>query len=162
MEEGKIHPEYKFFDLYELADEVTNDMRITAKDGQKIIYTHEGNTNVYLDNKLLRNIFINLISNAIKFTDENKSILLKTVVTADNALIEIEDHGIGISEDDQKHLFERFFRGSNVLNIQGTGLGLHIVGNFVDILKGHITLSSKLNIGTIIKINFPLGNESSK
>ncbi len=162
MEEGKIHPEYKLFDLFELADEVANDMRITAKPGQKIIYSHEGVSKVFLDNKLLRNILINLISNAIKFTDENKSIILKTTVTKSNAIIEIEDQGIGISEEDQKHLFERFFRGSNALNIQGTGLGLHIVGNFIDLLKGHITLSSKLNIGTTIKINFPLSNDSNK
>ena len=161
MEEGKILPEYKLFDLFELADEVMNDMQITAKIGQKIIHTHEGSLEVYLDNKLIRNILINIISNAIKFTDENKSILLKTFVTKENALIEIEDHGIGISEEDQKHLFERFFRGGNALNINGTGLGLHIVGNFVDLLKGHITLSSKLNIGTIIKINFPLSKEQS-
>lgn len=159
MEEGKILPEYKLFDLFELADEVMNDIQITAKNGQKIIHTHEGSLEVYLDNKLIRNILINIISNAIKFTDENKSILLKTIVTKENALIEIEDHGIGISEEDQKHLFERFFRGENALNIKGTGLGLHIVGNFVDLLKGHITLSSKLNIGTIIKINFPLSKE---
>lgn len=162
MEEGKIHPEYKLFDLFELADEVANDMRITAKPGQKIIYSPEGVSKVFLDNKLLRNILINLISNAIKFTDENKSIILKTTVTKSNAIIEIEDQGIGISEEDQKHLFERFFRGSNALNIQGTGLGLHIVGNFIDLLKGHITLSSKLNIGTTIKINFPLSNDSNK
>ena len=161
MEEGKILPEYKLFDLFELTDEVMNDMQITAKIGQKIIHTHEGSLEVYLDNKLIRNILINIISNAIKFTDENKSILLKTFVTKENALIEIEDHGIGISEEDQKHLFERFFRGGNALNINGTGLGLHIVGNFVDLLKGHITLSSKLNIGTIIKINFPLSKEQS-
>ena len=54
-----------------------------------------------------------------------------------------------------KHLFERFYRGKNAFNIQGTGLGLHIVGNYVDIMKGHLHLTSKLNEGTRIEITFP-------
>ncbi len=159
MEEGKILPEYRIFNLSELADEVMNDMQITAKNGQLISHIHTGKTKVYLDNKLTRNILINLINNAMKFTDVNKHIFIRTSVDEKHISIEIEDQGIGISEDDQKHLFERFFRGSNALNIQGTGLGLHIVGNFVDILKGHITLNSKLNSGTIIKIDFPIIND---
>jgi signal transduction histidine kinase len=67
----------------------------------------------------------------------------------------VQDQGIGISEEDLKHLFERFYRGKNAFNIQGTGLGLHIVGNYVDIMKGHLHLTSKLNEGTRIEITFP-------
>jgi len=69
--------------------------------------------------------------------------------------LEVRDEGIGISEDDQKHLFERFYRGKNAFNIQGTGLGLHIVGNYADLMKGHINLQSELDKGTTIKISFP-------
>jgi len=67
----------------------------------------------------------------------------------------VQDQGIGISDDDQKHLFERFYRGKNAFYIQGTGLGLHIVGNYVDIMNGHLKLISKLNEGTRIEITFP-------
>ena len=67
----------------------------------------------------------------------------------------VQDQGIGISDDDQKHLFERFYRGKNAFNIQGTGLGLHIVGNYVDIMNGHLHLISRLNEGTRIEITFP-------
>jgi PAS domain S-box-containing protein len=155
LEEGKVNAELLDFDLKNLAEEVVNDLQVMAKPGQKIAYVHEGKNMVFLDPKLLRNILINLCSNAIKFTPENKSIAIRTWSGPEGVGLEVSDNGIGISEDDQKHLFERFYRGKNVTNIQGTGLGLHIVGNYVDLLKGHITLSSVLNQGTIITIIFP-------
>jgi signal transduction histidine kinase len=98
---------------------------------------------------------INLLSNAIKFTGENKKIKIDSHVDNYAIALEIQDQGIGISEDDQKHLFERFYRGKNAFNIKGTGLGLHIVGNYVDLMNGHIVLRSELDKGTIIRITFP-------
>lgn len=155
LEEGKVHAEYKDFDLTKLVNEVVMDMQINARPGQKINYLHKGTTEVFLDNKLIKNILINLINNSIKFTEENKNINVSTRCDAYTVSLEIQDEGIGISEEDQKHLFERFYRGKNAFNIQGTGLGLHIVGNYVDLMKGHIVFNSKLNKGTSIKITFP-------
>jgi signal transduction histidine kinase len=70
-------------------------------------------------------------------------------------LVRVADHGIGIPESDQKHLFERFFRSSNAGEIQGTGLGLSIVAHYVNLLKGTITFKSKENKGTTFFINLP-------
>jgi signal transduction histidine kinase len=97
----------------------------------------------------------NLLSNAIKFSSEGKSITIEAVVNVNEIKIRVLDQGIGIGDEDLKHLFERFYRGKNAFNIQGTGLGLHIVGNYVDIMKGHLHLTSKLNVGTEIEITFP-------
>lgn len=155
LEEGRVHAEYRNFNLKDLAEEVVNELQITAKAGQQIVHTHNGGTEVYLDIKLLKNILINLTSNAMKFSPENRNIDLRTRVDEYTISVEVEDHGMGISEEDQKHLFERFYRGKNATNIQGTGLGLHIVGNYVDLMKGHIILHSELNRGTVIKITFP-------
>jgi PAS domain S-box-containing protein len=155
LEEGKVQFELVQFDVRTLAQEVVNDLKVTINAGQNLEYSHKGETMVFSDPKLLRNILINLCSNAIKFTTENKIIKIKTWQTLNEIGLEVADQGIGISEEDQKHLFERFYRGKNVTNIQGTGLGLHIVGNYVDLLKGHITLKSDLNIGTTITILFP-------
>ena len=155
LEEGKIRAEYAEFDLPDLAREVVTDLQLNAKPGQQLTYSHQGRSNVVLDPKLLKNILLNLVSNAIKFTPENKNVHLRTKAYDLTIGIEVEDEGIGISDDDQKHLFERFYRGKNAFNIQGTGLGLHIVGNYVDLLKGHISLKSELNKGTLIKITFP-------
>ena len=66
-----------------------------------------------------------------------------------------QDQGIGIPKSDQVHLFERFFRATNVTNIQGTGLGLHIVGRYVDLLKGSIKYNSELEKGSTFTIQFP-------
>ena len=79
----------------------------------------------------------------------NKEVKIFTEVTDNYILVKIEDKGIGIPENEQQKLFERFFRANNVTNIQGTGLGLNIVKGFVTKLKGKIILESKVNEGTV-------------
>jgi signal transduction histidine kinase len=98
----------------------------------------------------------NLISNAIKFSPEGKVISIHTNTDDSYFIIEIKDRGMGISEEDKKHLFERFFRGYNATNIQGTGLGLNIVAKYVELLKGSIEFKSKLEEGTTFRIRLPL------
>jgi len=155
LEEGKIHADFIKFNLKDLIEEINSDMLLNAKQNQKIVFTYTGAEVVYLDPKLIKNILINLISNAIKFSTENKNIYVSCIVNESQSVLEVKDEGMGISEDDQKHLFERFYRGKNAFNIQGTGLGLHIVGNYIDLMKGHLHLRSKLNEGTSIQITFP-------
>jgi signal transduction histidine kinase len=70
--------------------------------------------------------------------------------------IAVKDYGIGISEEDQKNLFERFFRGRNASNIQGTGLGLNIVLRYLDLMKGSITFESRINEGTTFYLKLPV------
>jgi len=155
LEEGKIHADMSMFDLNMLINEIASDMRQNTKAGQEIIINYRGDNLVFLDAKLIKNILFNLLSNAIKFSSEGKSITLDADVNSNEIKMVVQDQGIGISEEDLKHLFERFYRGKNAFNIQGTGLGLHIVGNYVDIMKGHLHLTSKLNEGTRIEITFP-------
>ena len=96
-----------------------------------------------------------LLSNAIKFSNE-KGIILLTINNNSHLLnIIVKDSGIGISEEDQTHLFSSFYRGSNATNIQGTGLGLHIVKRYTDILQGSIELKSKIGEGTLITVELP-------
>jgi signal transduction histidine kinase len=98
---------------------------------------------------------INLLSNAIKFSPENASITIDTEVTTTHTKIAITDKGIGIPAADQVHLFERFFRATNVTNIQGTGLGLHIVGRYVELLNGTINYNSEFENGSRFILNLP-------
>ena len=74
----------------------------------------------------------------------------------EKVFISVKDEGIGISNDDQQHLFSSFFRGANATNIQGTGLGLHIVKRYIDLLGGEVELKSKLNSGTIVNFSIPV------
>jgi signal transduction histidine kinase len=81
--------------------------------------------------------------------------MLKVEKQTNQVMITIIDQGIGISEEDQKHLFERFFRGGNATVIQGTGLGLHLVDRYMRLLGGKVEIKSELNKGTELHIQFP-------
>ena len=130
-------------------------MNVLLKPGQEIKYKHLGNSSTYTDSSLLKHVLINLISNAIKFSPENATILISCKVDNENITIKITDQGMGIPMADQIHLFERFFRATNVTNIQGTGLGLHIVGRYIELLNGHISYQSQLEDGSIFFIQLP-------
>lgn len=154
LEDGKITPQFQLFELKEHCSTIINDLQGILKNGQVVNYVHEGGDIANLDPSLLRNILINLVSNAAKFSPENSQIEVSSQVSGDNIRIIVKDHGIGISDKDQEHLTERFFRGSNVTNIQGTGLGLHIVSKFAELMNGEMTFRSELEVGTEIILNF--------
>ncbi len=156
MEDGKISANYAHFNIQDLIQSVANEVKSVAKKNQQIIYEHEGNVIVYLDASMLRNIIINLLSNAIKFSSDTGKIVIHSSVTTDTISLSVSDNGMGISESDQEHLFERFFRGKNVTNIQGTGLGLHIVSKYVELLDGQIDFVSELEKGTTFTIYFKI------
>jgi PAS domain S-box-containing protein len=154
MEDGKILASPITFNLRELLHNTATEMQGHIKSGQEIAFDFNGDETVFLDPALLRNAVINLLSNAIKFSPENKKIILTGLNGDDCLSITVKDSGIGISEDDQKHLFERFFRAKNAVNIQGTGLGLHIVAKYVELLGGDIECKSELEAGTEFVIKF--------
>ncbi len=108
------------------------------------------------DEKLLRNVFINLLTNAIKFSPDKKYVELQVREEFNQLVIEVIDEGIGISDKDQPRLFEAFYRASNASSINGTGLGLSIVKKAVEVLGGEIDLQSKVNEGTRVKVILPL------
>ena len=155
IEEGKVDMNPEIFDLVEFMNGMNNEMSVLLKPGQNFIFNHKGNTESYTDTNLLKHIMINLISNAIKFSPENANIIIDTEVTDSHTKISISDKGIGIPASDQVHLFERFFRATNVTNIQGTGLGLHIVGRYVELLNGTIHCHSEFENGSSFIINLP-------
>jgi signal transduction histidine kinase len=154
IEEGKINVQLKEFDLQSFVSQAIEDMHGILKAGQRILFHHDGESLVMLDDTLLKNIIMNLISNAIKFSPEHSDISISTAVSEHQIEIRVSDKGIGISNEDQEHLMERFFRGSNANNIQGTGLGLHIVSKYVDRMNGRIRYETELNQGTTFYIIF--------
>ncbi len=155
IEEGKVEVNFESFDLIEFINGVMNEMNVLLKNGQELIHDHKGNELCNSDASLLKNVLINLVSNAIKFSPENAMIKIETKIEESKVQINVIDKGIGIPEKDQVHLFERFFRATNVTNIQGTGLGLHIVGRYIDLLNGKISYESQLENGSIFCIELP-------
>jgi len=157
LEAGKVEPSFAHFDLVKLAEEITEEMQIVAKQDQSIIYQHTGiSSMIKLDQNLLKNCIFNLVSNAIKYSGENTFIEFNTEINDQNCIITIKDNGIGIPETDQKHLFEAFFRAHNTGNISGTGLGLNIVARYADLMRGTVDFKSSVNQGTIFTITFPI------
>jgi len=155
LEEGKVMVKAEPFKVRPLLEEAVEEMKGIVKDGQQIHIACDGDGLFTTDKKLLKNILINLLSNAVKFSDENKSIWLNAIQAGDRLVVSVKDEGIGISEEDQEHMFTSFYRGKNAINIQGTGLGLHIVKRYVDLVNGDIRMNSKLEQGTTITVELP-------
>jgi len=157
LEEGKIKAEPAAFVVGEFLDEVVEEMRPLAKPGQQIHCDYVDGETFVSDKRLLKNILINLLSNAVKFSPEGAAIWLRVAHPSGGGLsLAVKDQGIGISREDQQHLFSSFFRGGNALNIEGTGLGLHIVKRYVDLLGGDVNLESAIGEGTCITVELPV------
>jgi signal transduction histidine kinase len=114
---------------------------------------------VKMDEKLLRQILTNLLTNAIKYSPQNKIVDFRLTVEQDQVVFVISDHGIGIPDEDLEHLFGAFHRGKNVGILPGTGLGLSIVKNCIDIHDGSISVESQLDIGTKFTVVLPISGE---
>ena len=165
LDEGFIKANMSTMSATECANEieaVVNEMQINLKPDQSINFYKEGHENVQVDKHLLKNICLNLLSNAIKFSHESASIKVSAYFNSDNFTLSVEDSGIGISDEDKQHLFERFFRAKNATNIQGTGLGLHIVSKYLELLNGSIEIKSELDKGSIFTIHIPSNTSYEK
>jgi PAS domain S-box-containing protein len=137
--------------------EVVEDTKINIDNRYKIKFTHKGNcVNTIFDEKVLRQILHNLLSNAIKYSPEGGTVLFTLSCKNNQAVFSIKDEGIGIPLEDQRLLFEPFHRGSNVDNIPGTGLGLTIVKNGVELYGGSLTFKSEPGKGTTFTVTLPI------
>ncbi|MBK8387918.1 MAG: PAS domain S-box protein [Saprospiraceae bacterium] len=154
LEEGKLTANFSLINVPEIVQSAIDDLKGILKPDQKFIVSVTGKPILILsDPQLLKNILFNLFSNAIKYSDD--AIMVRMAFN-DRMLIEVQDFGIGIPENDQKHLFDRFFRASNVSNIQGTGLGLHIIKQYLSLIEGEIALVSEYHKGTTFTISIPI------
>jgi signal transduction histidine kinase len=154
IEEGNIYPHFGNYNIEKQMNEVMQDIQHLQKPGQTINYTHSGPEVVCLDPSMMKHIVTNLLSNAVKFSPENSNIDLVTDNKPDMFILSVKDHGLGIPKEDQESLYKRFFRSSNVTNIQGTGLGLHIVNKYAELMHGKVECASEVGKGTQFTITF--------
>lgn len=154
LDKGIIQIHKEVFNLEPFIQNIVTDMKGLLKKGQRIHYRHTGSKRLNLDPKILRNIILNLLSNALKYS--NDQINIKSALRTDHLTITIEDQGLGIPEEDQKNLFTSFFRASNVEHIQGTGLGLSIVQRYLELFGGNIQFKSVLGKGSAFTIVIPI------
>lgn len=157
LESGKVKYKFSTFKLSKVVNEVIYNANMMLKSGQRINYPlNIDNLNIYQDEKVLELILSNLLHNAIKYSSENTKIDFKIKENSEGIIFEIEDEGIGIPFEDQKHIFERYFRAENALINQGTGIGLNIVKGHLESLGGTIEFKSVKNEGTTFIVKLPL------
>ncbi|HEY8936752.1 MAG TPA: PAS domain S-box protein [Cyclobacteriaceae bacterium] len=155
-EAGKITAQHNLISIKDFFLQIAKEVEESAKTHTVDVRLTCSVAEFYSDEKLLRNIIINLLTNAIKFSPNAQSVIFNISNSAQYLRLTVEDKGIGISEEDLKNLFTSFHRGSNVGDIQGTGLGLSIAKKAVDLLHGTIQISSKVGEGTQFMVNLPL------
>jgi signal transduction histidine kinase len=155
---GKLEFQPKPIDIIQFCRDLVEEVQVTTTSHtinfciQEQLSQLEG----LIDDKLLRHIIINLLTNAVKYSPEGREVIFDLKCDRTSAIFAIQDRGIGISVEDQQKLFESFHRGQNVSNIPGTGLGLAIVKKSVDLHGGTITVQSQLEVGTKFTVVLPL------
>jgi len=161
LEENRISADATHFNLREFLEDTMEEIKVGIKAHQKIELEQNGLDRFVTDKRLLKNILLNILSNAIKFSAEDGVIFVELNNKESHLFISVKDNGIGILKEDQQYLFSSFFRGKNTMNIEGTGLGLHIVKRYVDMLKGTISLQSEPGSGTVVTIQLPQLSEKT-
>ena len=156
IEKGKMEANPANLNLDNLVRDTVADMQSLLKAGQTIDWQVHCPIPVRLDASLLRKILMNLLSNALKYSGENSVITVRAGCHAKRLTITVQDQGIGISKEDQAHLFEQFFRAPSVITVPGTGLGLYIIAKYLEMMGGTIDLQSAPNHGTTVTIALPL------
>jgi len=158
LEEGKIEAVSEEVVIADFLHEIKDELTPTLKEGQHIEVACSPDVGSAIsDSRILRNVLFNLISNASKYSDPGKTITLGCSKELGSMIFSVRDQGQGIPPEDQKHLFERFFRAKNAVNIQGSGLGLNIVRRYLDLLGGEIWFTSQYGMGSTFSFSIPAG-----
>lgn len=164
LESGKVGYKFTTFPMSKLVNEVIYDANMLLKEGQRIDYPQDIDDFVIeFDEIILGLILSNLVHNAIKYSPEDTTIDIQVEKKQGNILtLLVIDQGIGIPKEDQKFIFNRYFRANNALLNQGTGIGLNIVKQHLENLGGCITFSSKENIGSTFTVEIPMRQQLEK
>jgi hypothetical protein len=157
LEEGKVKVSYCDVHLHDLMGELLEELEAIKKPGQQInLSIQKKHDTIYTDPTLLKGVLTNLLSNAIKYSGPDENIDLDILTEQGTMRILVADHGIGIPDDEKRHIFKRFYRAVNATYIPGTGLGLNIIKKYLRLLNGSIEFESELNKGTTFIVNIPL------
>ncbi|MBE9125965.1 MULTISPECIES: PAS domain S-box protein [unclassified Coleofasciculus] len=157
-ETGKLEFNPASLALEPFCQQIVEEMQLNAGNQYILTFNYQGDCKrAFFDEKLLRSILTNLLSNAIKYSTQGDEIQFQLICTPTEAIFQISDLGRGIPPSDQDHLFEAFHRGGNIGSIPGSGLGLTVAKNCVDVHGGTITVTSEVGVGTSFTVTIPFG-----
>lgn len=160
MEAGKRKFNFESINLNDVVENIyqTYSYHLQNKGFKFVKQLTENLPEVNADAEAISEAIINLIDNAVKYSADLKEVILKTISTGNSVIVEVTDKGIGISPEDQKKVFDKFFRVSSGLihNVKGTGIGLSLVKQIVDAHKGTIELVSEPGKGSTFRIILPI------
>ncbi|GCA69847.1 sensor histidine kinase ResE [Microcystis aeruginosa NIES-2519] len=156
-ESGNLRCQLEPLDIEAFCLNLVEDFQFINKNNTPIKFVSQGlMSRPYLDEKLLYSILSNLLLNAIKYSPTGAGISLILGKDSDRIVFQVRDHGIGIAEEDRDRIYEPFYRGQNVENIIGTGLGLAVVKKCVQLHRGEIALDSQVGKGTSFTVKLPM------
>jgi len=155
MEAGSLQFSPESLNIGEVIQGIVEEFQAVNSEVCTIIFENQTHDSVLADVRLIRQIASNLISNAVKYSPLGGEVHVTLKAEDGSYLFTVQDHGIGIEQEDQEQLFTAFHRGSNVGRVTGTGLGLAIVKQAVTIHGGTIELESAVGQGTMVKVNIP-------
>jgi len=154
---GKTLFNPKPIEFKKFCQSILDDIRALMTEKHELEFTYNVPKSIlYVDEKLLKHILINLLSNSIKYSVNGGKIIFEITSTSNELQFIVSDFGIGIPDEDQSNLFEPFNRGKNVKDIHGTGLGMSIVKRSVDLHKGSVSFISKVGVGTTFNVKIPI------
>ncbi len=156
-ENGKIRVNRISLDVRKFIESIIEEVRSTVKGGRQInLVFSSTNSRISADDKLLRNIINNLLTNALKFSQPDTPVNVKLSGGNGEIVIEVTDQGIGIEESELELIFESFQRGSNVSTVSGTGLGLSILKKAVELMDGSVEVTSTVRRGSTFTVRIPV------
>jgi PAS domain S-box-containing protein len=163
LDSGRIQFAPKPADLIALCEDILSTQFNVTADSRSIDFVYSGKKqDIAIDKKLIQHVIANLLNNALKYSPGKSNPRLSIEYLDNRVTIKVVDKGIGIPDEEMKNLFQSFYRASNTEDIPGTGLGLTIVKEFIELHGGLINVTSSLNEGTVFTITFFYGVNNEK
>lgn len=142
----------KIIELDKIIKKCCQSVELDAMKKNIRICPESNNYKVFADPKWTEEVFANIIENAIKYSSNNTEVTIKPILYESFVCVQIIDNGIGIPEQEQGKIFQRFYRGTNVTDKQGFGIGLYLAREVLRKQQGYMKIKSKLNKGTIVEV----------
>ena len=156
--ENSIKLERNVFDLRKFVEDIIEkNIDLATKKNIELLLDLKGlPTEFNGDAKLLDHAFTNIISNAVKYSRDNSKVKVMSKSNDQKVLLKVVDQGIGIPKDEVQKVGQKFFRAKNTLEVAGTGIGIYLTKNFIELHKGSLKIESELNVGTSMTVSLPV------